>query len=258
MKNKGLIITMIVLLSIIVVALIVFLCFAISGNFSFGSRNRELIFDNTYKTEGIELIEISSEASNIIFEEGTDNQIRVVVYGDNRDTLNVESTGIKIKIDHKVKSASFFGGINSTSGEIKVYLPKDYENDIRAEANYGNIEMCDLENASIDIESDCGNVELGRVKNVKIDNSLGNTKIENVLNKLEIESDCGDVKIEELNLQEDSKIVNSLGNVKIGKTNEIYIDAKIDLGNININTNSRDASVVLKIESDCGDIKVDN
>ncbi len=257
MNNKGLIITMIVLLSIIVVALIVFLCFAISGNFSFGSRNRELIFDNTYKVEGIELIEVSSEVSNITFEESTDNQIRVVVYGDNRDKLNIEASETKIEIDHQVKNKTFFG-INNTAGDIKIYLPKNYEKDIRAQINYGNIEMCDLENANVDIRSDCGDVDLGRIKNIKTDNNLGNTKIKAVLNKLEIKSDCGDVKIEEVNLQEDSKIVNNLGNVKIGKTNEIYIDATVDLGNVKINTNNRNASVVLRIENDCGDIKVDN
>lgn len=257
MENKGLIITMIILLSIIVIVLIVFLCFAISGKPIFFGRNNELLLDNTYEAEKIENIEVLAEASNIKFEESTENKIRVVVYGDNRDKLDIETSETEIKINHKMKKVNFFG-INNTSGEIKIYVPKEYDKNIVTKLNYGNIKICDLENASIEIESDCGDIEAGKIKNIESNNNLGNTKIKAVLNKLEIESDCGDVKIEEINLQEDSKIINNLGNIKIGKTNEIFIDATVDLGNIKINKNNREASVVLKIENDCGDIKVDN
>ena len=84
------------------------------------------------------------------------------------------------------------------------------------------------------------------------------TKIEVVLNKCEIINDCGDIKIQNLYIQEFSNINSSLGDIKIGNTNEIYVDAKTDLGDLKINTNNRYSETILKIKNSCGDIKIEN
>ena len=115
-----------------------------------------------------------------------------------------------------------------------------------------------LENASIKIEQNCGDINLGKIKNAEIENDLGTTEIEEVLNSLNIKSNCGDIKIKKLTLQENSKIENDLGDVKIGETNDIFIDAHCDLGDEKIKNNSRQSEVTLKIDVDCGDIKVEN
>ena len=49
-----------------------------------------------------------------------------------------------------------------------------------------------------------------------------------------------------------------MGNVEIDETNDIYINANCDMGSVNINNNNRNSNVELKIESDCGNIDVDN
>lgn len=46
--------------------------------------------------------------------------------------------------------------------------------------------------------------------------------------------------------------------MKIGETNDIYIDAKTDLGEVKVNRNNRYSEITLEIENDCGDIKVEN
>lgn len=115
-----------------------------------------------------------------------------------------------------------------------------------------------MENASIDIKQDCGDVKLGKVKDITVKNSYGDIYIEKILNKCIVKSDCGDIKIEEIELKENSSIESDLGNIKIGKTNDIYIDAKTDLGDTKVNTNNRHSEITLKIEGSCGDIKVGN
>ena len=66
------------------------------------------------------------------------------------------------------------------------------------------------------------------------------------------------MKIKNIELKENSKIKNDLGDVKIGNTNDIYIDANVDLGEYKINKNNRYAESTLKIDVNCGDIKVEN
>ena len=66
------------------------------------------------------------------------------------------------------------------------------------------------------------------------------------------------IKIDKVQIAEDSYIKSDYGDVRIKETNDIYIDAKTDLGDVKINTNNRHSEITLKIEGDCGDIKVEN
>lgn len=264
MRNKGLIIALIVILLIIVIGLIIFLTLGINGrlNFktgfkNFGNRSNQIILDTNYEIENLEDIEILSTAGDIKFEESMEKNIRVVAYGKNEDDLKVNFDENKLKIDYsKTKKVNFWFNFDIT--DIIIYIPKDYSKQINIKANYGDIELSDLENASIDISQDCGDVKLGKVKNILVKNSYGDVNIEEILNKCTIESNCGDIKIEKMQIQENSSIESDLGDVKIKQTNDIYIDAKTDLGDVKVNTNNRHSEIILKIEGDCGDIKVGN
>lgn len=264
MKGKGIIITLIILLCIIAIGLIVFLCLAINGKstwgtFKFGSKSDEVIFDEVYEANLINDIEISSTAGNVKLEESTDEKVKVVVYGEKDGNLKVDYNDSKLKIDYPgKKNNNVFFNFNFKTSEIIVYIPKSYSKNINVKLNYGDIKIADFENASINIDEDCGDIKIGKIKNVTIKNSYGETNIVSVLNKLDIKSNCGDIKIAEVNLLEKSSIENDYGDVKIGKTNDIYIDAKVDLGDTKISNNNRYSDVVLKIEASCGDIKVEN
>jgi len=241
MKNNGLIITMIILLVIIVAILIAILCLGISGKISFmgfiRGKSKNIVYDEKYETEKIEKISIKSSAGDIKFEESDDEKIRVVVYGEKENKIDVEQTGSTLKVESIQKSHIF--GFNIRLNDIVIYLPKEYEKEIEIDSDLGDIELVSLENASIKIEQNCGDINLGKIKNAEIENDLGTTEIEEVLNSLNIKSNCGDIKIKKLTLQENSKIENDLGDVKIGETNDIFIDAHCDLGDEKIKNNSR-------------------
>lgn len=260
MKNKGLIVTMIILLSFLAIGLVVLLFFMINGNFKFGfnmgKRSEEVIFEECYDADSINNIEILSSAGDVKLKESTDGKIKVIVYGQNDGKLKVDSYGNKLKVDYSKNNNSNFFGVNFYINDIIVYIPKSYDKYIKVDLDYGNINVLDMENATIDIKEDCGDVHLGAIKNVKIKNDYGKIEIREVLNKLNIDSDCGDIKIEKVQLLEDSKIKSDLGDVKINEINDIYIDASVDLGECKINSSNRHSDVTLKIDSDCGDIKV--
>lgn len=262
MKNKGLIITLIIILLIIITGLIAFLYLNLSGKLNFqlifknlGKKSSDIIFDNSYELDSIDNLEILSSTGNINFKESTDRKIRVVAYGQNNDDLGVSLEKNKLKVDYSGnKNVSF--GFNFYTNDIIIYMPKEYSKEITIDANYGDIEIIDLENATINIKEDCGNVKLGKVKNASIENNYGEVKIEEILNKFTIESDCGDIKIDKVQITENSYIKSDCGDVKIKETNDIYIDAKTDLGDVKINKNNRQSNITLKIEEDCGDIKI--
>ena len=75
---------------------------------------------------------------------------------------------------------------------------------------------------------------------------------------MDIKQDCGDVEIENITLNKDSKISNDFGVITIDSTNDIFIDAEVELGDKKKKKNNRKSNITLEIENECGDIKVNN
>ena len=49
-----------------------------------------------------------------------------------------------------------------------------------------------------------------------------------------------------------------MGDISVGKTNDILIDAKTSLGEVNIRNNNYKSDITLSIDNSCGDITVKN
>ena len=107
------------------------------------------------------------------------------------------------------------------------------------------------------MKSSCGDIEIGTVNDAKVKNNYGDITIRNINNYMNIEADCGDIEIENVNINKNSYIKNSLGNIEIAHTNDIHIDAKTDLGDTSVNDNYK-ADITLTIKNNCGDIEVNN
>lgn len=265
MKNKGKIIALIILLSIIIFFLVIFLVTYLRGgiNFrngfiNFGSKSTNVIFDEQFGLENVKNIEIKQDAGDIIFKETTGEYIKVVLYGENEGDAQVHlnNENLNIEYTHKRSFALFnFGGIKN---DIIIYIPSNYANAIKINNNYGKCEMPDLKNATVNIDCDCGDVKIGTVGNATIKCDYGNIEAKEIFNKCDIKADCGNIKIDTISIKENSTIKADLGNVDINKTNDIYIDADVDLGNANISKNNRNAEITLKINCDCGNITINN
>ncbi|MCM1370584.1 MAG: DUF4097 domain-containing protein [Clostridium sp.] len=288
--NKKLTIFLIVLLSIICIALIVFMVMGMNDKtrFLFGHRvSTELVVDEIYDKDFKEIY-IKSNAGDISVLPTNDN-FRVVVYGD-KESTNVEENSDKLSVISKQQPCRFFC-FNTSIQKIEVYVPQNYNGNIEIINNYGDIDIGDLNNAYINIEEDCGDVKvingynvtisnnygdidvnkaeilnmkekagdikIGYASDVTVDNNYGDIDINKVGNYLDITNNCGDIEINEVNLNKNSFIKDDLGNIKIGTINEVFIDAKTDLGNVKIGKN-HNSDIILKIENSCGDIKVSN
>ena len=266
MKNKGVIITLIILFSIVIVFLIMFLVKALRGGinfkngiFSIGNKSTNIIYDKQFELEDIKDIDIKQDAGDIIIKQTSEDYIKVVLYGENKEDAQVELANGNMSIDnrHHKKSFTFFN-FGVTTNDIIMYVPSSYSDRIKVKNDYGKCEITDLENATVDIDCDAGNVELGKIKDAVLKCDYGNVEIKEIMNKCDIKADCGNIKIDTLSIKENSSIRADLGNVDINNTNDIYIDADVDLGKTKINKNNKNSEITLKINCDCGNVTVNN
>lgn len=265
MKNKSSIITLIILLSIITFLLVMFLVMYLKGGMSFkngvfsiGSKSTNIIYDKQFELEDIKDIDIKQDAGDILVKETTEDYIKVVLYGKNEGDAQVELNNGKLTIDNTHNRNFVFLNLGVTKNDIIIYVPSNYSNDMKIKNDYGGCDITNLENATLNINCDAGNVELGKIRNATIKCDYGNIEIEEILNKCDIKADCGNIKIDTISIKENSSIKADLGNVDINNTNDIYIDANVDLGKTNINKNNRNAEITLKVNCDCGNVTINN
>lgn len=238
--------------------LIVYLTKGEDNMLSVGRVSDNVVLEKTFEIEKIEEIEVLQDYGNITFEENLEDTIKVRIYGKNTEDASASLVDKTLKIENKTQNSFMFFNFGLVKSEIKISIPSTYASQIKTKVNCGDIKVNCLEKATLSAECKAGNVELAKIKNANIKCDAGNVEAEEVFNKCEIELDAGNVRIEKLTLQEDSKIEVDLGDVKIEETNDIYIEASTDLGDTKINTNTRTSNVTLKINVDCGNIRVEN
>ncbi len=295
MKNKKLIIALIIILSIIMIAVSVFFVGLLQNGFKVKSfrgelqSSNELILNETYE-EKFNKISVEATTSEIFIKRSDNGNFKAIIYGKKDDTkVDTKFDTLNIKISEK----NCIGFCSSEkAAKVEIYLPEEYDGNIEIKNDYGDISIAEFLKANIDVEEDCGDVKILGGNIIEVDNSYGDIEIEKaniatinedcgdvkisnindvtlksdygdveikvVTNYLYVESDCGDIDIANVNLKKNSYIKDDYGDVEIGTTNELFIDAKTDLGDVKIKNNYHKADITLKIENDCGDIEVNN
>ena len=263
MKNKGLIIALIIILTIIMFLLVMFLVTYLRGGITFSNRgismtrtSKNVIYDKTYSFNDINDIEIKQSAGDITFKEISGDNIQVVVYGDDESDVEVNIINNNLNIDYKKNYKFSFWFFGTRKNNIIVYLPSNYANKIDIKNDYGNCKIENFVNAQVNVDCNAGNVEVGKIKNAYIKCDCGNIEVEEVLNKCELRADCGNIEVRKMTINENSLIKADLGNINVVEINDIFIEADVDLGKKNINHNNRNSDITLKIKCDCGNINV--
>ena len=223
-------------------------------------KQENLIYSEEFELTDIKNVNLKTVAATITVKESKDDKVKIEVFStkEKEVTANVLEDTVSVEyLDQEEHNFTINIGINEVQDEMIVYIPKDYENNILTDTNYGNISFdVSLKNASIDIVSDYGNIDIESVKNISIDCDFGNINVKNVYNKLDIETEYGNVNVDNLEINEDSNIVTKYGNVNVEKTNDIRIDTDVNLGSVDVNKNNKEADVSLNIKSEMGFINV--
>lgn len=261
MKSKKGIIALIVTLSIITLLLIgLFVLFLTKGNvlkkyFRFEFKNHsKIILDQKYDANHLDVF---TDYGDITIKYSDDDQIRVIAYGKNKNNIQVIEDEKSLKIKNKQGENKFIG-FSFTSYDLIIYVPKSYDKNVILNTDYGDIKVIDLENSELKIDVDYGDVEIGNVKSLELESDYGDVEINRISNYLNMNVDYGEIEIDTVNLIKDSKIKSNFGDIEIKQTNDIYIQAKTELGEVNVKQSNRYANIVLDIYADYGDIKVND
>ena len=104
MKENNLKMVLVLLLTIVAIALVVFMILLLQGKFTsfsfFHSKGEtKVILEETYNTENIQKIKVDASISDIKIIESNDNNIKVIIYGE-------EESNAKSRIEDKVLSIS--------------------------------------------------------------------------------------------------------------------------------------------------------
>lgn len=277
MKNRPLIITLIIILSILAIGVIGLLVVLLTNgaNFnkffynSFNSTSKTIIHDKYYENS-FDLIDIKNSLGSVYFLNSTDERIHVVVYGE-EELLSIRDDN-NLSINYKAKSCFGFC-FNQPSSKIEVYVPSNYDKLVKIDNKAGDIKVDDFVSAtlkansdlgdtnigsvkSLDIVSHAGDIDINTVERLKAKSNLGDITIFKVNEFLDIKSDCGDTEIGYIDIKEYSRIDSNLGDVEIKHTNDIKIFSNINLGDRKINNSNNNSNIVLEINSSCGDIEV--
>lgn len=290
--NKGLTIALIIFLSVVTLSLITGLTVLLKSDFKFDSFD----FNNNLSTNLVEEkefsdikdLDITTDIADIIVEGKDIENIKVELYSNNVDDYEI-TDGDVVKVVLKEKKTGFFS-IGRKMPNVKVYLPKSYNKNIKTNANAGDTDIKGINDASIDVKTDVGDLKvdeifsanvisrvgditINKVNKLTIDSNTGDIRvsevddivsksqtgdirIKTINNSLDINSKTGDIRIENANLKENSIIKSNTGDIRIKNTTGCYVDGKTNVGDASISNNDRKSDIVLTIKSNIGDINV--
>ena len=293
MNNKKSTILLITLLALTICALIGLMIFVMNNKFNIGFRKifsqriEELQIEETYKNT-YEKININTDAADVYIKKSEDEDIHVKIYSEKEKSRVIDN---EIELNIEVQQKQCLGVcINTKISKVELYIPENYEKEIKIKNNYGDIKIDSFESLNLDIKEDAGDIEINsanivninnsygdikigiikegtikesagdieinKVNSIDIKNNFGDTTIQEINEYIKIDADAGDVKINNLNITKNSFIETNTGDIRIENTNDIYVDAETDVGSAKVNNNNRNAEITLKIENNVGDIKV--
>ena len=252
----------------------------------------KLLDSITYENVDVEGLYIDSKALDVYIEESSDDKYSLEIYSNNKNIdYSFDNTDKKVTFKaHNNKGASIILGYN-THGKIVVKLPKENNlSDFLIDAKVGDIKVGnfdylngkivnttgDLEvkgfnNLYIDLNT--GDIKLGDVSNVTIKHGTGDTDIntvysltynghtgdidiDNVTDMFNITATTGDIKINNAELNHDSKIDHKTGDIRIKSLKNAYVDVTSKVGDVKVNNNDRYAELTCTIKNNVGDIKI--
>lgn len=248
-NNKGLIITVIALLSIIVLLLAGILGFAITSggrHFSFDKweNHNNVVYDESYDSSNISDIIVNSNCGDITVKHSNDEKIRIVARGSNAENINVtaDSNKLTLNISNTDKMTRFpFNNYGNMSSDIDIYLPDNTPERFEIHSNLGDVDIDTKLNTNLEINNNCGDISASE---------LGGS--------FDIHTDLGNIDIKRININKNSSATTNMGDVDIEYTNAVNIDYSTSLGTVDIKNNSPDSDITLQVHTDLGDIEIND
>ena len=254
MKNKGIKIILIILLTILIIALVNFMIYAIinrnndySVRFSliaFGD-NTEKIFEKEYEPGELDKINIDVSSSNVSIEKANIDKIKITAYGDKEEKINETVNNNELSITKNKMRVFIFAMFYWCDEKIIIQIPNDYDGEFDIHTSSGDIAVPNLENNVINLETSSGKIECGNINNGNFKSSSGDITVGNG-NEITIQTSSGSIIAGDFNKLSAEA---SSGDVEVGKVGESTI--KTSSGKILVESAKR-----LQAEASSGEIDI--
>lgn len=277
MKSKGLIISLVVLLSIIAVSLVGLLAVMLTRtsifSFSVEPTKSKLVRQEEYQIENLHKIKIKAISSDVEIKNSNDNKIIVKYYGEKKNEVIFNSDGSVLSLEEKAKNRFCFGFCN-LSKKFVLYVPKDLEIDMDYSTISGDVTFEEeYSNANLKLKTTSGDANITNVSNLTFNTISGDLKmdysdystitttsgdvtIDEVGGYLKLGTTSGDVRINKFEMKKNSSINTISGDVSISNIGDIYVDTKTTSGDVRVKNSNRKSDYILNVKTVSGDILV--
>ena len=269
MKNKTTILVGLLSLMAISICTVMIYLLMHQDSITFFEAKSTLLLEEQYKND-IKKINISTISENIYIKESDDEEIHVLLYGNEKEKVESKIEEDTLTISMK---RNWFCMVCFSEAQAVLYVPKNKLIDFNVKAISGDVELMNFPTSSIDLKTTSGDIKIGGIENAKILSTSGEIQI-GMAQKLDISTISGDIQINkienkinaktvsgDMNIQtfwgkEDSRIQSTSGDITLNEVKNIFIETKTISGDTSAFNNNFDASQKLLIETVSGDIKI--
>lgn len=281
------------LLGIIALALLFVMIGILLSNgkfWSFWKYDKVELYNEVFNIEDIEKLDLNLIAFDVTIRNSEDDNVRVIINGkeDRKDKISISNDSNALKINES-QWKSFCFGFCFWNDEVIIYLPKDFNKEIKIKNTSGDIIFLDsylsdmniqsvsgdikvMEALDLKVKSVSGEVAISKGNNIEINTTSGDIAVDKALvskissvsgdirigetGNVELSTVSGDIDINDLEVDGSSNIETKSGDVKIGKINETYVETRTTSGDVSINYNDRKSENTLNVKTISGDIVV--
>ena len=258
MKNKKILILLIVFLSITGIALVFGMILIInkdinfSFGFSLGSHNLKIVDSFDAEAKSISMLDLKVSSTDIELKESTNNNLKIEYLSNKEDTNVIKKDGNKVYIEED-DFKTICIGICSNQRKVIVYIPTSYNGNINISSRSGDIaSSLEIIENEVNVSTTSGNIAFNNATNISMTTTSGDISLNNT-NMAKLSTTSGDIKITgEVNSLD---VTTTSGDVEVKKINK----------NANINTTSGDIDItqlaitdISNFETVSGDIVIYN
>lgn len=230
-KLRELLVIVCFVLIISLVLLVIFLYRSLFDKKDVPKKAKSEVITKTYNLEDIEYLKFDFRNSKVYYESTSKSNLIIKQYGKtNRFLIN------RTKSYNSISFRELHSNMILKT-TYKIYIPKDYINNIDITNGFGNIKIGNFSN-NIKIDNNSGNVVIGKLDNLDIKSVSGNINIKKVSTKFNASSSTGNIMID--SLEGNASIDTITGDITINKfliLDKSYIETTS--GNINIKVNKK-------------------
>lgn len=277
MNNKAETITKLILLSIIAIVLTIILIILLVNPrkmraFDLSGKS-ELVYDEEITTP-IKKLEIETKSADVRIESNNSDKISLKVYAEDQEDIHYKTENETLNIKEN-KNHFCIGICNIPTTEIIISIPKTQEYEVSLTTVSGDVYIEEAQISSLHLKTTSGDIRvqsakeavvtttsgdisLNKVENLKLTTTSGDAELREVIGSCQIKTTSGDIEIDTLKINRNSKITSVSGDIEIQRNSNSYVKTETVSGEVRVGNNDRYAEAELFIKTTSGDIEVED